>query len=232
MASKLVNLSPVVVSGRTMPPQELLTNIPTLHWILEQVVEDWLRAVEPYQAQIDEMGSGPNMPFADSLLGFEELQAPFLKCLFSYAFFFVAADTAYTNLYEELNRANNASGLRLNHRKRPKKTDPVVKKIRTIRDTAIAHFPSKTGSPIDNFAAMNWQPMSLSWANGGRLDLERLTFAPGYFRGTDASGHNVRSQDLEVSGLKTAHYGHCLPYLESYDEICCDYLEALKAAMK
>ena len=230
MTSNLANVSPVIVSGRTMPPPQLLQNIPTLHWILEQVVEDWLRAVEPYQAQIDKMGSNPDISFTNSLVGFSELQAPFLKCLFSYAFFFVAADTAYTNLLKRLNRARDLSGLDLKSPDPPSR-EPLVKKIRTIRNVAIAHISSGDTDSIDNFSAMTWNPMSLSSVSGGRPDLEKLTFAPGYFRGTDASGRDVRSQDFEVSGLKTPHYGHCLPYLESYDEICCDYLKALQAEM-
>ena len=230
MTSKLANLLPVIVSGRTMPPPQVLQNIPTLHWILEQVVEDWLRAVEPYQAQIDKMGSNPDMSFNHSLDGFSELQAPFLKCLFSYAFFFVAADTAYKNLLKSLNRARDLSGLDLKS-PNPPCQKPFVKKIRTIRNIAIAHIPSGDTDSIDSFFAMGWNPMSLSSVSGGRTDLEKLTFAPGYLRGTDASGRDVRSQDLEVSGLKSPHYGDCLPYLESYDEICCDYLKELQAAL-
>ena len=214
-----------------MPPPQLLTNIPTLHWILEQVVEDWLRAVEPYQAQIERTVSNPNMLLTDTLVGFEELQAPFLKCLFSYAFFFVAADTAYTNLLRRLNRARALSGLDLEPPDPPQR-ESFVEKIRKIRNSAIAHISSGDTDSIDSFAAMSWQPMSLSSVGVGHPDLEKLTFAPGYFRGTDASGQNVQSQDLEVSGLKTAHYGHCLPYLESYDEVCCEYLKALQAALR
>ena len=231
MTSKLAGLSPLMVSGRTMPPPQLFQNIPTLHWILEQVVEDWLRTVEPYQAQIDKAEGSTNLSLTNSLLGFSELQAPFLKCLFSYAFFFVAADTAYKNLLRRLNRARDLSGVNLKYPDPPNQ-EPFVMKIRRIRNIAIAHISSGDTDNIDNFAAMSWQPMSLSSVSGGRPDLEQLTFAPGYFSGTDASGQIVHSQDLEVSGLKTPHYGHCLPYLESYDEKCCDYLKALQAAIK
>lgn len=27
------------------------------------------------------------------------------------------------------------------------------------------------------------------------------------------------------------HYGHCLPYLDHYDEVCSDYLQLLRAEM-
>lgn len=78
---------------------------------------------------------------------------------------------------------------------------------------------------------MTWEPMSLTHSVEGTPDLEKLTFGPGRLRGTDSTGRRVESQDLEVSGLKTTHYKHCLPYLERYDIICCKYLTALHAAM-
>ena len=203
-----------------------------LHRILEEILEDWLRAVEPYQRQIDDADDNSAMHYA-GLSGFVDLQPLLLKFLFSYAFFFVATDNAYEHLYAELNRANNVSGLNLKHDKPPTET-PFVKKIRMIRNIAIAHFPAKPSkkvSALDAFAAMSWEPMSLSWSNGGRPDLEILTFAPGHFRGTDDSGQSICSQDLKVPGVRIAHYQHCLPYLNQYDKVCCDYLQALQAAM-
>ena len=231
MASGLTNLSPITVGGKRLPTPQLFTNIPMLHGILEEVLEDWLRAVEPYQMQVDDADDNSAMLFA-GVSGFAELQPSLLKCLFSYAFFFVATDNAYEHLYAELNRANNVSGLNLNHGKPPTET-PFVKKIRMIRNIAIAHFPAKPSkkvSALDAFSAMSWQPMSLSWSTEDRPDLEKLTFAPGNFRGTDASGQSIQSQDLEVPGVRTAHY-HCLPYLNQYDKVCCDYLQALQAAL-
>ncbi|MEK7682387.1 MAG: hypothetical protein AAB369_06105, partial [Chloroflexota bacterium] len=53
MTSALANLPPVVVSGGVLPPPQLLANLPMLHRFLTEVVEDWLRAVKPYQEQID-----------------------------------------------------------------------------------------------------------------------------------------------------------------------------------
>ncbi|MYD36270.1 MAG: hypothetical protein F4X20_04495 [Dehalococcoidia bacterium] len=229
MASRLTNLSHITVSGKVFPPPQLFQNIPMLHRILEQVLEDWLRAVEPYQRQI-ENASSDSARLSAVTSGFAELQPSLLKSLFSYAFFFVAADNAYTSFYSELNRANNFSGLRLKHCKPPRETS-FVRKVRMIRNIAIAHFPSKEADAIDAFAAMSWQPMALSWSNESHPDLEQLTFAPGRFRGTDAFGKSIQSQDFEVPGVKTMHYGHCLPYLDHYDEVCSSYLETLQAAM-
>ena len=229
MASGLKDLSPVTVGNSRLPTPQLLSNIPMLHLILEEVVEDWLRAVKPYQKKVDDADSESAMILAMGS-GFMELQPQLLKCLFSYAFFFVATDEAYKRLYEELNQANKDPGLRLQHGKPPQET-PFVKKIRTIRNIAIAHFsakPSKKVSAIDAFAAMSWQPMSLGWSEGSRPDLEKLTFGSGGFSGTDDSGQSVESKDLEVPGVRAAHK-HCLPYLNQYDKMCCDYLEALHA---
>ena len=229
MASRLKDLSPIYVRDRWLPTPELFTNIPMLHQILEEVVGDWLRAVEPYQSQVDDADSESMQLYAVLSL-FAELPPVFLKCLFSYAFLFVATEGAYEVLYRGLNKANDLSGLRLRHRKPPKRT-PFVCKMRMIRNIAIAHFPSDKPDAITAGAAMSWQTMGLSHKQGERPNVEKLTFGLGRSSITDASGRTMESQDLEVPGVKTAHYDHCLPYLEEYDEICCEYLQALQAEL-
>ncbi len=229
MASNLETLSPITVHSQTLPSPQLFHNIPMLHWMLGEVLEDWLRAVDPYQMSVDSAKTEPAKLFAVGT-GFMELQPALLKCLFAYAFFFVSADNAYGNFYRDLNRANRLSGLNLQHPKPPKIT-PFVTKIATIRDISIAHIPSDKAAPIDAFAAMSWQPMALSHSSEGQPDLERLTFLPGRFRGTDATGQVNQSTDLEVSGIRSPHSEHCLPYLERYDKVCCEYLGALQDAM-
>ncbi len=229
MASKLTNLSPVTICGEVLPPPQLIQNIPILHWILQEVLEDWLRAVKPYQAQVDSVGDNSVKEWAVGP-GFMELQPALLKSLFSYAFFFAAADNAYANFYKDLNRANHLSGLNLKHRKPPTKNS-FVKKIGMIRDIAIAHIPSDKANPLDAWAAMSWQPMALSWSHGDQPDLEQLTFAPLRFHARDTKGRTIQSRDLEVPGLKVAHFNHCLPYLERFDKVCREYLQALDGAL-
>ena len=229
MVSGLKGMSPIKVCGEDLPSPLLFANIPMLHCILEEVLEDWLRVVEPYQGRVARAVSESEMLNAFTT-GFMALQTSFLKSLFSYAFLFVATDNAYEYFYKELNRANYLSGLKLKHCKRPKATS-FIRKIRTIRNISVAHFPSKEGRIIDAFAAASWQPMALSWDRDGRPDLEKLTFGPGTFRGIDISGQRIQSRDIEVPGVKTAHNEHCLPYLERYDEVCCEYLDALQDAM-
>ena len=56
LSSELANLSPVTVCGEVLPPPQLFRNIPMLHWILQEVLEDWLRAVKPCQMRVDNVG--------------------------------------------------------------------------------------------------------------------------------------------------------------------------------
>ena len=191
-----------------------------LHRILAEVVGDWLRSVKPYQEQIDS-AEGGLAKYAE-LTAFKELQPALLKCLFSYAFFFVATDQAYKVVYKMLDRANNLAGFKVKHGKRPKAT-PVVKKTRSIRNWSIGHFPSNRADPIDAYAAMSWTPMTLSTSVGGRWDLEKLTFGGFRLHGTDASGRSRQSRDFAVQGLTNLH-AHCLPYLAQYDKVCAEYL--------
>lgn len=231
VASGLQDLSSLTVGNNMLTTWQLRSNVPMLHLILEEVVEDWIRAVEPYQKKVDDADGDSAMIFAVGS-GIMELRPKLLKCLFSYAFFFVATDNAYGQLYAELNRANNDLGLNIKHDKPPKDT-PFIEKIRLIRDNSIAHFPgtpSNRVSRLDAYAAMSWDPGGLSWSTGSRPDLEKLSFGSGRFVVTDSSGQRVESKDLEVPGVRAAHE-HCLPYLNEYDKMCCDYLEALQAAL-
>jgi hypothetical protein len=56
MPSNLKSQSPVRIriGQRTvvLPPVQILENIPMLYQILQEVVHDWHRAVEPYEARI------------------------------------------------------------------------------------------------------------------------------------------------------------------------------------
>ena len=112
MASTLANPSPLTVCGKVLPTPQLFQNIPILHRILEEVLEDWLRAVEPYQRQIDS-AEGDLAKLSAVSSGFVELQPSLLKSLFSYTFFFVAADNAYAYFYRELNQTMELSSIML-----------------------------------------------------------------------------------------------------------------------
>lgn len=206
-----------------MPPPQLLENLPTLHLILEEVARDWLRAVEPYAARLAAKTESADYVVSTAFI---DLQPSLLKCLFSYVFFFVAADRAYGALYASLHLANRT--LRVAHGK-PPKTTPLVEKAHSIRNWSIAHFPSNEASDIDAHAAMSWSPMTLSKPNEGEWNLQNLTFGGFRLSYTDNDGNIVQSRDFEVQGLHDLHQ-ECRDYLEAFDAMCVAYMNALRAA--
>jgi hypothetical protein len=194
-----------------------------LHRILEEVLRDWHRAVEPYEARVVAKTESADYVAAAA---FFELEPAFLKCLFSYVLFFVAADLAYRALYTSLNNANRK--FRVTHGKPPKAT-PLVEKAYSIRDWSIAHFPSSKASHLDSDAAMSWSPMTLSKPNEGEWNLRRLTFGGFRLTCTDKDGITAQSSDFEVQGLDDLHQ-ECRVYLESFDAICVAYMNGLRSA--
>jgi hypothetical protein len=229
MASNLKGQSPVTVATggvTSLPAVQLFENIPTLHQVLQEIVNDWHRGVQPYNARI-----AAGQESAEYVIGLAclELQPTLLKCLFSYVFFFVAADHAYAGFYAGLNRANELASLHVKHAKPPHHT-PLVEKARLIRNWSIAHFSSAKANRIDAYAAMSWTPLTLSRPHEGPWDLKTLTFGGFRLRYTDESGRTVQSRDLQVQGLDELHQ-ECLAYLEAYDKMCIDYLAALRTAL-
>ena len=224
MASQLKGQSPVRISVgadlATGPHPQLLENIPILHQILESIVDDWHRAVAPYESRIRDGDESPEYVAVAAMI---ELQPALLKCLFSYVLFFVATDRAYGSLYSSLNRVNKLA--RVNHGKPPARSSS-VEKGQAIRDWSIAHFPSHKASPLDAHAAMSWSPLTLGKPMHGSWKLRELTFAGFRLSHTDQAGQTVQSRDLEVQGLESLHR-ECLVYLEAYDQMCADYLAEL-----
>jgi hypothetical protein len=212
MASNLKGQSPVTIATgdvtECLPAVQLFENIPTLHQVLQEVVNDWHRGVQPYNARIAAGEESAEYVVGLALL---ELQPTLLKCLFSYAFFFVATERAYAGFYAGLNRANKLASLNVKHAK-PLRRTPLVEKAQLIRDWSIAHFPSEKANRIDAYGAMLWAPMTLSQPNDGTWDLKTLTFGGFRLRYTDESGRTVQSRDLQVQGLDELHQ-ECLAYL-------------------
>lgn len=130
----------------------LLENIPTLHRILDEIVDDWRRAYLPKQTAIEEAASRGDVKFL-TVSAFSELQPTFLKCLFSYALFFVVADRAYAKLYEKLNAANRVTGLHVKHLTPPKSSAP-IQKVKRVRDHSLSHpFSQKRVRAIEALGA-------------------------------------------------------------------------------
>lgn len=140
---------------RNLPQVNLLTKFDLMHFFLEETYNEWDKEAQKYQEKIYDNPKRSYLP-----LGFDELQPLFLKCLFSYAMFFVAIDSAYKNLYNQLNRANRLSGLKIKHEK-PSRDTNTIKKLRKVRHWSIAHVPSDKAEPIDALQAISWQPLSM-----------------------------------------------------------------------
>ena len=68
--------------------------------------------------------------------------------------------------------------------------------------------------------------MTLSKPSGGDWNLKNLTFGGFRLSQTDVQGRVVQSRDLEVEGVDDLHKA-CTSYLEAYDSVCFDFLEAL-----
>jgi hypothetical protein len=223
MASKLTEQSPIELRQGTatfhIPPPEYLENLPLLHQFLDLVVQDWHRAVESYSVRVE----------SDSAIAFVKLQPAFLKCLFSYVFFFESAAEGYPKLYHKLTEANFASGLKVKCRSKRPKNRALLRKTNDIRDWSIAHFSSPDAPHVDAHAATAWTPMTLSYPTGTMPDLRKLTFGGFRIRCTDKNGVTTESVDLEVEGLDDLHR-ECLNYLEAYDRVCCEYLDNLREA--
>jgi len=207
----------------------LFSNIPLLWEILELVVHDWQREVTPLQDSIDG-ASDENERLAHTLRAFAALQPYYLKCLFSYALFFIALENAYDRFYEQLNALNCKPFLRVEHDKKPKPT-AYIRKIRRIRNLSIAHMLSKKGSAIDSAAAMIWQPMTLDGKIGQAHDLNRMTFGTMKLTLRDLTGKAVdHSDDFKVKGIPEMEQ-QCGAYLDAYDHTCADYLSKIHARL-
>jgi len=116
------------------------------------VVHDWHDAVAPYQAQL----ANERDPGAAVANAIDQLKVPFLKCVLSYALFFIAADDGYQKVWTQLNQVNSV--FHLQHAKQPARR-PHFRAIEAVRDLSITHMtgaPQGGRSPIDAIALMTW----------------------------------------------------------------------------
>jgi len=191
---------------------------------MDLTVSDWFREVTPWQQRVDQAARESDRLSA-ALEGFSILQPYFLKTLFSYAVFFVSLEDVYFRFYADLNELNRKPFLCVRHRKPPTKT-PYVKKVRLIRNVAIAHVASSNTNPATAIAAASWQPMSIDTQVGGMWDLDRITFGALRVRTHDGTGSVGNSKDLKIQGIAELDR-HCRRYLSEYDTVCASYLGAI-----
>ncbi len=230
MSTFLKGKKPILVtddSGQRelLPWPELIYNFELLHFFLAEVVRDWKRASTPYQSHIKPSESEGELS-AVSACAFIELQPVFLKCVFSYAMFFVAADSAYETLYSQLNRANRISKAHVKHRKPPKESS-IIERVRKVRNLSIVHLASAKARELDARSAMSWQPLSWSKPASDPWNLDQMKF--GAFRHVRRAPDGTilsQSEEIELPGIPELNR-ECLDYLEKFDRVCAEYLDRL-----
>ncbi len=207
------------------PKPELYTNIPMLWSILESIVQDWNREAEPFQLSIDKSVKENERIYYIGQV-FLKLPPHYFKCLFSYVLFFVSLESAYDLLYEELNALNRLPIFKVKHHKKPQRSS-YIEKVRSVRNISIAHIGSKEVPPIDARAGMMWEPLSLAKSKDTSWNINQLSFGSGKLSTRDSAGNITKqSVDLEIQGIPALH-SQCMDYIDRYDEVCANYLEAL-----
>ena len=193
------------------------------------VTQDWKREVTPLQETINN-SSNENEKWFHVAEAFSSLQPLYLKCLFSYALFFIALEGAYERFYEELNALNKEPFFRVEHNKKPKPT-AYVNKVKMIRNISIAHIGSKNVRAVTSAAAMMWQPLTLCNEPNASWNIDSMTFGAFKLVLRDATGIVIhQSDDLEIKGIPVLDK-QCKQYLDEFDRICSDYLKAIHARL-
>ncbi len=230
MIFKLDSLGPVCCEDKgnathwRMPNPSFFSNIILLREFLNLVVQDWDRAVKPYQDEIAEC-EDENQEIFTLARGFGgALQTQFLKCLFSYVFFFVSLEGAYESFYSQLNKINEKPFLRVKHQKRPKPSF-YIKKVRIVRSLAIAHIGSTKGKEVDLAAAIMWQQLSIRKSAEESWDLNKMCFGGVSLHFKDIDGNVIEeSSDMEIEGIHELNT-ECMDYIKQFDEVCYTYLK-------
>jgi hypothetical protein len=193
------------------------------------VVQDWKRESTPLQEAVDSSHT-ENEELFHMAKAFGSLQPLYLKCLFSYAMFFIALEGAYDRFYEELNALNQKPFFKVTHNKKPKST-AYIEKVRMIRNISIAHMGSKNAQAVNSVAAMMWQPMTLGKKTNETWNLDSMAFGSMVHTLRDAKGAVIdQSDDFEVKGIPELD-GQCKQYLNEYDNVCTDYLKTIHARL-
>ncbi len=232
---KIVHIGPICYTNDISsthlrnPEPALFSSIPLLWEMLDLVVQDWRREADPLQEQINiAKTEGEELYFVAH--AFNDLPPYYLKCIFSYVFFFIALEETYNLFYSELNRLNRELVFRVAHDKKPKRND-YIEKVRLVRNISIAHIGSDEVSRINSRAGMMWLPLSLVKKSGEKSNLGNMAFCDWKLMSRNAAGNLIdRSTDLSIKGIPELHR-YCTKYLEEYDNVCAKYLEAIIAKL-
>lgn len=236
MSSRLSNLKPILrinTEDHTeirVPNPMLVANISRVWDILGMVVQDWERESAPFQEAI-------NTATTDGARLFHigeahvQLETCFLKCIFSYALFFVSLKKAYDCISRELTMLRGELNLKVGL-KRPEENPYIQKVIKRIRDLSIAHMGStERASAVDAYSAMAWNPLASDTDNTGAWDINRITFRKGTIISRDSAGEIIdKSADFEIRGISEMKT-QCMNYIDKYDSVCAEYLCRIKASL-
>lgn len=218
------------VSGMVFvtPNPEYLDNVQIMYTILNLIWEDWEILTIKYRDEIKNRSANEvAIIFADYYINNQE---KYLKCLFSYVYFFWALVNVYEQVFANMNQFNKNNNLKVKHPRKPF-VDKYIQKTRHIRDLSITHIGSKRVDPINSLAAHAWRPLSASYRKDTIPDLEDIEFGSGKFSGMDNEGRRIeQSMDFRVKGLLETKK-RCQQHLEHYDFACVQYLSLLRKAI-
>ena len=213
-------------TGMRIPHATWFINIPILRGVLGLVIQDWKREVAPHQSVVDSAAT-ESQKFILAATASSDLKLYFFKGVFSYVMLFIALQEAYGKFYAELDELNQKLSLQVEHDIVPE-INEYIKKIRRIRNLAVAHLGSSKEKNLANrLAGMLWEPTSLGKRSAGSWNLELVTFGPMQIKMSDASGNAMRkSDDFEIRIPEMND--QCVAFLDEYDRVCSDYLKEIK----
>jgi hypothetical protein len=214
----------------TVPTSPVSINIPVLWKILDQVVGDWHLAAEEHQMAGSAESDEKRLSFLTNAI--ESVKPRFIQCLFSYISFFFMLENGYHFIYSELNELNMTPALRLPHRKPPEQPE-FIENLWAIRNYSIAHWAgTEQKKRIDSAAGRGWgMCFSASDATGWDWDIEKLQLGNiRICREDENAGITERSFNLGTKSIPEMHI-ICTSYLGEFDEVCTEYLDAIKSRL-
>ena len=208
-----------------IPNPFLLSDISMLHKFLDLVVEDWQRAVAPFQEKIDD-AKNQNQKRYQILQSYMKVKPVFLKCLFSYLFFFRSLDLAYEKAYCELEDLHLGFPFVLFGLK-PKRTN-YIQNIIKLRNIAITHLLSdREKNQANKLHAMNWDLNVIAIKEENSFQLIDITFQDFKSVITGPDGEKIESDLTGINGIPEMHQ-KCSDYLLKYNETCWNFLDGVR----
>jgi len=217
----------IPVEGIKIIPRHLIqNNISLLNQFLEIVLDDWKQVSFPVQREIDEIGEKGSM--FTGIEAFIKLEPHFLKCLFSYAFFFVSLEKCYKSIYSDLINICKNPKYRINHPKLPKRSSD-LDKLNLVRNWSIAHIgEANSKNKEDIIGSMSWTPILLSKDNTSSFDYINIQFETLNVRIDPANGGIINTTSkLEIPDLLTLH-NEVENYYSHYEDVILIIIEGIR----